>query len=182
MVKYFSYASNSTLNGICTVNKELSEMLMQVASVAGFDGDANEWLKMCVYYEAFGPNGTQLQDPIKGLSTFSAFETVVGKDVETNCFYYDRAIIPRGLLSEFVPDRSGVYRFTSKSDYADGIDAWIFNENGEVIYTYEHDEECMLMIKTALSFIIWKQVSHIISTWRSGMFMQQAIFTMMSNI
>ena len=53
---------------------------------------------------------------------------------------YNRAIIPRGLLAEFTPTKSGVYRFTSKSDYKDGIDAWIFNEKGENIYTYEHDE------------------------------------------
>ncbi len=140
MVKYFSYASNSSLNGVCTVNAELAEMLKQVAEVAGFDGDENEWLKICVYYEVFGPKKTQLQDPIKGLSVFSAFETKLGKDVETNYFYYDRAIIPRGLFSEFIPSKSGVYRFTSKSDYKEGIEAWIFNSEGSVIYTYEHDE------------------------------------------
>lgn len=140
MVKYFSYASNSSLGGVCTVNKELAEMLKQVADVAGFDGDENEWLKICVYYEVFGPTKNQLQDPIKGLSVFSAFETKLGKNVATNYFYYDRAIIPRGLLSKFVPSKSGVYRFTSKSDYKDGIEAWLFNENGEVMYTYERDE------------------------------------------
>lgn len=144
MVKYFSYASNSTINGICTVNKELAEMLKQVAEVAGFDEDPNEWLKMCKYFKAYGPNATQLQDPIKGLAPFSAFTTTLGKNVASNNFYYDRAIIPRGLLSKFVPTKSGVYRFTSKSDYQDGIDAWIFNENAEVIYTYEHDEKMFL--------------------------------------
>lgn len=140
MVKYFSYASNSSISGICTVNKELAEMLKQVAEVAGFEDDANEWLKICKYYQAYGKNVKQLDDPIKGLAPFSAFETKLGKNVSTNNFYYDRAIIPRGLLSEFTPSKSGVYRFTSKSDYEEGIDAWIFNENGEVIYTYEHDE------------------------------------------
>ncbi|MBQ3069946.1 MAG: hypothetical protein IJD01_08395, partial [Clostridia bacterium] len=140
MVSYFSYASNSTLQGVCTVNKELAEMLKQVAEVAGFEDDENEWLKVCKYYQAYGPNAEQLQDPIKGLSPASAFTTTLGKDVSTNYFYYDRAIIPRGLMSEFVPATSGVYRFTSKSDYQEGIDAWIFNEKSEVIYTYEHDE------------------------------------------
>ncbi len=140
MVKYFSYASNSGLSGVCTVNKELAEMLKQVAEVAGFDGTENEWLKICKYYAVYGPSDSQLQDPIKGLAPFSAFTTVVGKDVETNNFFYDRAIIPRGLLSEFVPEVSGVYRFTSKSDYQDGIDAWLFDENGDIVYTYEHDE------------------------------------------
>ena len=141
MVKYFSYASNSSLNGLCTVNETLAQMLKQIDEVAGFDSeDENEWLKICKYYECFGPNNTQLQDPIKGLAGFSAFETKLGKNVSTNYFYYDRAIIPRGLFSRFVPSKSGVYRFTSKSDYADGIDAWIFDENCEIIYTYEHDE------------------------------------------
>ena len=93
-----------------------------------------------MYYESFGPNSTQLQDPIKGLAPFSAYQTVLGKNKKENCFTYDRAIIPRGLLSEFKPTKSGVYRFTSKSDYKDGIDAWLFNEKGENIYTYEHDE------------------------------------------
>ncbi len=139
MVKYFSYASNSTIQGVCTVTKELAEMLKQVGEVAGF-GEENEWMKICKYYEVYGPNGSHLQDPIKGLAPFCAFTTVEGKDVESNHFYYDRAIIPRGLMSEFIPEKSGVYRFTSKSDYQEGIDAWLFNAAGENIYTYEHDE------------------------------------------
>ncbi len=140
MVKFFSYASNSSIQGVCTVTKELAEMLKQVAEVAGFEDDPNEWLKICKYYDVYGPNAAQLQDPIKGLAPFCAFETKLGKNVSTNYFYYDRAIIPRGLMSEFIPSKSGVYRFTSKSDYQEGIDAWIFNEKSEVIYTYEHDE------------------------------------------
>lgn len=141
MVTYFSYASNAKINGVCTVNKELAEMLKQVARVAGFEDDDNEWLKMCKYYQAYGPGATQLADPIKGLAPFCAFKTTLGKNVATNNFYYDRVIMPRGLLSEFAPTKSGVYRFTSKSDYKDGIDAWIFNKDCEVIYTYEHDEK-----------------------------------------
>ncbi len=140
MVKYFSYASNSSISGVCTVTRELAEMLKQVAEIAGFEDDENEWLKICKYYQAYGKNVKQLDDPIKGLSTFSAFKTTLGKNVPSNYFYYDRAIIPRGMFSEFTPSKSGVYRFTSKSDYQEGIDAWIFNSNGEVIYTYEHDE------------------------------------------
>ncbi len=140
MVEYFSYASNSRINGVCTVNKELAEMLKQVARVAGFEDDDNEWLKMCKYYQAYGKGASQLEDPIKGLSTFSALTATLGKNVPSNNFYYDRAIIPRGMFSRFVPTQSGVYRFTSKSDYEEGIDAWIFDENGDIIYTYEHDE------------------------------------------
>ncbi|MBR5472385.1 MAG: redoxin domain-containing protein, partial [Clostridia bacterium] len=141
MVSYFSYASNSKIYGVCTVNKELAEMLKQVARVAGFEDDDNEWLKMCKYYQAYGKGASQLEDPIKGLSTFSALTATLGKNVASNNFYYDRVIMPRGMFARFVPAQSGVYRFTSKSDYQDGIDAWIFNEKGEVIYTYEHDEK-----------------------------------------
>lgn len=141
MVTYFSYASNSSINGVCTVNKELADMLKQVARVAGFEDNENEWLKMCKYYQAYGNGTSQLEDPIKGLATFSAYTTTLGKNVASNYFYYDRVIMPRGLLSRFVPSQSGVYRFTSKSDYEEGIDAWIFDENGEIIYTYAHDEK-----------------------------------------
>ena len=143
MVDYFSYASNSTLDGICTVNAELCEMLKQVASVAGFTDDENEWLKICKYFEAFGPNATQLDDPIRGLGTHSTFTATLGTNIPTNYFYYDRAIIPRGLLAKFVPEKSGVYRFTSKSDYEHGIDAWVFTENG-IEYTYERDERVFI--------------------------------------
>lgn len=140
MVTYFSYASNSSLSGVCTVTKELAEMLKQVAEVAGFEGDENEWLKICKYYQAYGPDATQLQDPIRGLAGFNAFETVVGTNIETNSFYYDRPIIPRGLFSKFVPTQSGVYRITSKSDYEEGIEAWLFDKDTQLIYTYAHDE------------------------------------------
>ena len=140
MVQYFSYASNSKINGVCTVNKELADMLKQVADVAGFEDNENEWLKMCKYYQAYGNGASQLEDPIKGLATFSALTVTVGKNVPSNNFYYDRAIIPRGMFAKFVPTQSGVYRFTSKSDYQDGIDAWIFDKSGKIIYTYEHDE------------------------------------------
>jgi hypothetical protein len=95
---------------------------------------------MCKYFAAYGKNATQLQDPIIGLSPDSALDATLGKDVETNYFYYDRPIIPRGMFAKFVPTQSGVYRFTSKSDYQDGIDAWLFDSNGNIIYTYEHDE------------------------------------------
>ena len=140
MVTYFSYASNSQIHGVTPVTEELKVMLEQVAEVAGFSDDPNEWLKMCKYYQVYGKTATQLQDPIKGLAPFSAYTATLGKDVATNYFYYDRAIIPRGTFAKFVPTKSGVYRFTSKSDYADGIDAWIFDGKNTTLLTYEHDE------------------------------------------
>jgi len=140
LVKYCSYASNSNLQGICTVNYDLAELLKKLASVAGFEDNENEWLKLCLYYQAYGTSGKQLEDPIRGLSVFSAYEATLGKDVSTNYFYYNRAIIPRGTFAKFVPTKSGAYRITSKSDATDGVEAWIFNEKGEVIFTYAHVE------------------------------------------
>ena len=140
LIEYCSYASNSSLSGICTVNKELAELLQKLASVAGFEDDDNEWLKLCKYYQAYGTNGEQLVDPIKGISTFSAYKAVLGKNISTNSFYYDRAIIPRGMFAEFIPDKSGVYRITSHSESTNGIDGWIFNENKEELLVYEHCE------------------------------------------
>ena len=140
LLTYFSYASNSSLNGVCTVNAELAELLKVVAEVAGFEDDENEWLKMCSYYQVYGSKGGQLTDPIKGLSAFSAYDAKLGKNVESNYFYYDRPIIPRGLMAEFVPAQSGVYRITSRSESQDGVEGWIFDENHNELMTYEHSE------------------------------------------
>ncbi|MBE6959109.1 MAG: redoxin domain-containing protein [Ruminococcaceae bacterium] len=140
MLDHFTLASNSSLFGICTVTSSLAEQLKVVASHYGFDGTDNEWLKVCKYFQVYGTNNAQLQDPIAGLAPFCAYTATLGKNVASNYFYYDRPIIPRGSLAKFVPTKSGVYRFTSKSDYAQGIEGWIHDENGNVIYTYEYDE------------------------------------------
>ena len=137
MVNYFSFASNSSMYGCCTVNGELAQWLALVDDTAGFDSsDDFEWLKACKYYEAYGTS-EQLRDPIQGLSTFSPFNAKLGSD---NSFYYDRPIMPRGLIAEFVPEKSGVYRITSRSESEHGVEGWIFTENRENIYTYEPAE------------------------------------------
>lgn len=140
MVNYFSYASNSSLIGYCTVNAELAVYLKAVADVAGFTDDENEWLKLCKYYEAYGKGVKQLEDPIKGLAPFSAYEAKLGKNVSTNYFYYETAIIPRGKLAKFVPTKSGVYRITSRSESTQGVDGWIFDGNRTELLVYEMDE------------------------------------------
>ena len=140
LVQYCSYASNGSLYGYCTVNKELAELLEIVGDVAGFTDDKNEWLKLCCYYQVYGPSKKQLADPIMGLATFSAYPAKLGTNVSTNYFYYDRAIIPRGMLAEFTPTRSGVYRITSSNTSADGVEGWIFDENRNLLYTYAGDE------------------------------------------
>ena len=140
LVNYFSYASNSSLSGVCTVNAELAQLLKDVASVVGFEDDENEWLKMCKYYQAYGKDVKQLQDPIAGLAEFSAYTATEGKNVDTNYFYYDRPIIPRGLFAEFVPSKSGVYRITSRNESQQGVEGWIFGEGRTELLVYERDE------------------------------------------
>ena len=134
--QYANYASNASLTGVCTVTKELAELLQEFARQYGFEDDDNEWLKICKYYDAYG-TGEHLEDPIKGLATFSAYKAHIGSG---NSFFYDRAILPRGLMAEFVPSQSGVYRITSQNDSQQGVDAWIFNENREELLVYEPDE------------------------------------------
>lgn len=138
---YASYASNATISGYCPVTKDLAIYLQALAAVEGFDSsDPNEWLKLCKYYEAYGTNGAQLEDPIKGLTGFSAYKATLGKNVTSNYFFYDRMIYPRGLRAGFTPTKSGVYRITSRSESAQGVDGWIFDENGDVLMIYEPDE------------------------------------------
>ncbi len=140
ILPYCSYASNSSLNGLCTVNQELAGYLKLVADVAGFTDDENEWLKLCSYYATYGTNGEQLQDPIAGLAPFSAYEAKLGKNVPTNFYYYDRVIMPRGTFAKFVPTKSGVYRITSRATSLQGVDGWIFNKDMEELTVYERDE------------------------------------------
>ncbi len=151
VIDYCSYASNSSLPGVCTVNEELAEYLKKIAAIAGFTGDANEWLKFCRYFDAYGTDGQQLVDPIAGLAPFSAFTATEGVGVESNYIYYDRTIIPRGLFAKFVPTRSGVYRITSNHPANSTVEGWIFDESwlqdkdADALVIYEMDERLLGM-------------------------------------
>jgi len=137
---YCNYASNANLTGYCTVNEELMQMLKVVDQLYGFDeADENEWMRLCIYYEQYGTD-VPMEDPIAGLATFSAFTAKEGKGVESNYFYYNRIIMPRGLFAEFIPSKSGVYRITSHNESANGVDGWIFDENRTELLVYELDE------------------------------------------
>ena len=163
LTPFASYATNASLPGYCTVTQELYEILQIIDEIKGFDrNDNREWLKICEYYQSYGPTGTQLEDPIKGLAPFSAPEAVLGtwqlnettgeweftaengEEGELNYFFYDRAIMPRGLFYKFTPAKSGVYRITSHTTSTVGLDGWIFSEEGfynrEVLYTFSGDE------------------------------------------
>ncbi len=130
MVHHFSYASNSSIGGLTPVNEDLRDYLEIVDEQFGFDTeDPLEWLKCCKYYENYGTQ-EQLANPTAGLSTFAALEAKLGVGVDTNYFYYDRPIMPRGMLAAFTPSQSGVYLITSHSDSINGVEGWIFD--GEI--------------------------------------------------
>ncbi|MBQ2901266.1 MAG: redoxin domain-containing protein [Agathobacter sp.] len=134
--QYANYASNASISGVCTVTKELAELLQAFAEKYGFEDDENEWLKICKYYDAYGSE-VHVEDPIKGLATFSAYKAHLGSG---NYFYYNRAILPRGMMAEFIPSQSGVYRITSQNDSEQGVDAWIFSADRKELLVYEPDE------------------------------------------
>lgn len=144
IVKYCNYASNSQINGLCPVNEELRGLLETVVELKGAGAHDNTWLEICCYYDAYGTTA-QLSDPIKGLAPFSAYDTILNEenaaqDAFPNSVTYDRPIMPRGLFFLFVPEKSGVYQVTSKSEKE--VNAWIFKEENfttrEVWLTYDN--------------------------------------------
>lgn len=147
VMSYCNYASNSALLGYTPVTAELYECLVAIATEVGlgqFFGIAPEvdFLSMCEYYDAYGTNGRQFEDPIKGLANFSAYDVILNAPDDSatfpNKFKYNRIIMPRGLRAEFTPEESGVYLIVSKSDYE--TDAWIFLENGSQYLAYENND------------------------------------------
>ena len=146
LLPYVSASTNSNLVGWCTVTEELAELLKIVAQIKGFYGDENEWMLLCKYYDAYGTNGVQLEDPVAGLKTWSALTALEGKGVESNYFYYNgNPIMPRGKLARFTPTVSGVYRITSTTDYNDSLDAWIFDKDYNMLMEYTADEKLTYM-------------------------------------
>ena len=139
LVNYCNYAINGTIYGYSPVTQELKELLDRAAKKIGFEPDnPNQWLQACEYYDAYATGGKQLEDPVKGVAFFAAFDTVVstGSEIKYNTVKYDgRVIMPRGLKYKFVPTVSGAYLIKSQSE--DRVDGWLFDENCELIYTAE---------------------------------------------
>ena len=134
---FCNYAINGNLYGYSPVTEDLKALLERSAEIVGFEqGNPNQWLQACSYYDAYGPDAVQLEDPVKGVAFFAAFDTVLSTDAEEkfNTVKYDgRVIMPRGLKYKFVPEISGVYAIKSQS--ADEVNGWIFNDKCELIYT-----------------------------------------------
>lgn len=137
IIEYCNYASNASINGVAPVTEELKNALLKVVQFYGNPENENDWQRICCYYDAYGTDGKQLEDPIKGLALFSAYDVILSDKGDTdfpNSFTYDRLIMPRGLLGKFTPSVSGTYLITSNS-YNEATDthaecnAWIFTEN-----------------------------------------------------
>lgn len=153
LIDYCSYASNATIYGASSVTPELKDLLVKIANYYGVASNANDWQRLCFYYDAYATGGAQLEDPIKGLSLASAYDVILSNKGDSdfpNSFTYDRMIMPRGLIAKFTPTVSGTYRITSNSDdpnnpgYGLETDAWVFTDDGYgnrvAWYTYENTE------------------------------------------
>ncbi|MBQ4070876.1 MAG: TlpA family protein disulfide reductase [Clostridia bacterium] len=135
-IKHANYSVNSRSSGYTSVTEELYTLLdayvRKYAATAGVTYTANTWLTLCAYYNAYGTGGEEMADPIKGLTSFSAFETLETTDPNNkqyNTVTFETVVMPRGYLYKFVPTKSGAYRITTQSDGVtmnDRIDAWIF--------------------------------------------------------
>ena len=150
IVEYCNYASNSTIYGVSPVTPELKDLLNKIVAYYGDSENANDWQRICCYYDAYGTDGKQLEDPIKGLATFSAYDVIPSEPGSTdfpNSFTYNRVIMPRGLLAKFSPTVSGTYLIASNAydpatDTYGECDAWIFTAdslgNRQAWLTYEN--------------------------------------------
>ncbi len=133
---YANYAVNGSIYGLCPVNADLKELLEKVALAVGLEHDnPNQWLQMCLYYDAYGTDGVQLGNPILGLCPDTAYEAVENTPIEV---YYDRVIMPRGFFYKFTPTKTGAYRITTDSQYA--VEGWIMLEDLTEFYVHEGGE------------------------------------------
>ena len=147
LVQYCNYASNASIYGVSPVTEELMELLIELSEFNGvIDSEKGvKWLQFCCYYDSYGTD-EELADPIKGLSPFSAYDTVLsnkGAKDFPNKIVYDRMIMPRGMFYKFTPSQSGTYLVSSYAPAANGgmidCEAWIFVADDNTFnqwYTY----------------------------------------------
>lgn len=124
--QYASYCQNSTLTimdlpteGLTPITKELKEALdFAVVKLSGVSNEKHpqQWLELCVYIDEYGQKGNEIGNPIIGLATFTAFDSIINYDTKTafedkeyNYIKFDFALVPRGYLFKVTPEVSGVY-------------------------------------------------------------------------
>lgn len=127
IIQYTSYSSNG-LTGTTPVTQELYEALNAITHKYGDNENRNEWLELCSYYSAYGTNGVEMDDPIKGLATFNAYEAKVGNE---NYATFTKPILPRGLKFKFSVEESGVYKINSLGEQE--TICWVMDENEEIL-------------------------------------------------
>ncbi len=136
---YANYATKSKKTYYCTVTQELADVLKACVDLQSAFTDEYAWLQLCMYYNAYGTNGAQLEDPIAGIAFFSALEAKEGDNVMP--YFESIPLVPRGKVAKFVPTRSGAYRITTHLRY-EGQEAngFIFHESGKHILDIAEDE------------------------------------------
>ena len=141
---YGNAAANSQVAYHTAVTEELKEILVAYCDIyrrdVGKSAHENLWLQLCSYYDAYGiVDGVptpRLENPIKGLTSFSAYDVtintndtsyVAGQIIATESVSYNKVIMPKGYLYKFTPTVSGVYRVNS--DSTQEVVGWIFTGN-----------------------------------------------------
>ena len=136
---YANFSINGYLYGYVPVTAELYDILQICVNIAGEEDDNPlQWLQVCSYYDVYGTN-EQLENPIRGLANFSAYEAVETTDPENvilNSFYYDHSVMPRGYRAKFTPAKSGVYLIKSHGNQQ--VDGWIFTNESPLNPVYEY--------------------------------------------
>lgn len=146
LTSYSSFASNSELSGLVPVNEDIKQMLTDIyidviTKEIGYEefwDPENGWQEFCVFYVHYG-EGESYGNTIKGLAPFTSYkanETTGLPDTsdKINSVTFKRIVMPRGMMFEFVPDKSGVYEFrginsldNSGNPVVIGKDAWLFD-------------------------------------------------------
>ena len=147
LTSYASYCNNSSVSildmatsGVTPITEELKEALVWLASEFGDEAakdNENQWLEMCIYIDEYNiSDANKLGDPIKGLATFSAFESKINytsADTNSNYIKFDFPLVPRGYLFAVTPEQSGVYEI--KSVVKGGVtECFFYNADGSSSY------------------------------------------------
>lgn len=135
---YILYSTNSAYTGMVPVTEDLKKLLTDFCRNDGVT-DNESWLLFCISYRQYGVQ-KDLQDPVKGLAYFSAFDDVMinytESDNNVNTANIDTIIMPRGYVYKFTPTQDGVYYIHGLDAYVDGeqeiTDAWLFDDTMKI--------------------------------------------------
>ncbi len=133
--EYAVYASNSSV-GYAPVTEELANALKEIAKALGHEDakdNPNQWLELCVYYNAYGTNGEEMGLPTVGVCYFEPimFDGDAITEPATASAEFNRVILPRGFIFGFTPTKSGAYKFYSTGNQE--TSGWICDEEAVAI-------------------------------------------------